>query len=254
MRLVSLGSGSKGNATLVESNNACLLVDCGLSVRELKRRMGEVNRQPEDLSGILLTHEHSDHRRGVLAVARKYSVSVYMTAGTAAAMKGELSETEAIEIVCGDNTLPIEDIGVTPVAVPHDAREPVQYLFASRGVTLGVLTDLGSITPHVLASYGRCDGLLLEANHDSAMLAEGPYPASLKRRIAGDWGHLSNGQTAALLEALDCSRLQGIVIGHISETNNAQARVEAQLDPYVAGIPAVHYASQEQVTDWLTLE
>lgn len=252
MRLGSLGSGSKGNATLIESDSTCVLVDCGFSVRELKRRLCNQGRDIEQLSAILVTHEHGDHMRGVWPLARRYGLPVYLTAGTAKAAGSTV--TKSTHIVDARTAFKVGNIEVLPVAVPHDAREPVQFIFCAQGRTMGVLTDLGSITAHVVERFRACDGLLLEANHDVDMLAKGPYPHLLKKRVGGDWGHLNNVQAAQLLGHLDTGRLQGVVIGHMSEQNNCPKLVREQMEPLLEGVPSVSYASQDHGADWLTVE
>lgn len=252
MRLVSLGSGSKGNATLVESADACLLVDCGFSLVELTRRMAAVGRHPDQLTAVLLTHEHSDHCRGVAVLGRRYQLPLYMTAGTARA--AQLGDQTSLEVIDSHCDFQVGGIAVTPVPVPHDAREPVQFVFRHQRKALGVLTDLGSVTVHVVESYSDCDGLLLEANHDLEMLAQGPYPYTLKQRVGSDWGHLNNGQAARLLEAMGTERLQGIVIGHMSEQNNRLDQVRAEIEPLLEAVPAVQYAQQRGGGDWLNVE
>ena len=252
MRLISLGSGSRGNATLVESDNACVLVDNGFSISELTKRMARQDRHPQQLSAILVSHEHSDHIRGVFPLARRYSLPVYLTAGTAKSKAAPAGV--AFELIDAHRSFAVEDIEVSPVAVPHDAREPVQFVFRSQGKSMGVLTDLGSITTHVIDSYRHCDGLLLEANHDQNMLAEGPYPYPLKQRVGGDWGHLNNQQAAGMLARIELEQLQGIAIGHISEQNNCLDTVKKCIGPLVENIPQVHYASQLEGTNWLTVD
>lgn len=251
MRFASLGSGSKGNATIVEYQDTCILIDCGFSIKQTEQRLERLNRCPKDISAILVTHEHGDHIRGVLPLAKKYQLKVYMTAGTAKTVGQKLDNVELIdshsEFQCGA-------IRVTPVAVPHDAREPVQYVLRSEKHTLGVLTDLGNITPHVVEQYAQCDGLLLESNHDSAMLANGSYPAALKQRVGGDWGHLNNDQARELLGSIQLEGLQQIVMGHISEQNNSVQRVRDTIADIEAQLPAVHYACQTQGFDWLELQ
>lgn len=251
MRFASLGSGSKGNATLVESGDTCVLVDCGFSVRETERRLARLGREPGDLAAILVTHEHGDHWRGVAPLARKFDLPVYMTAGTARAVKATLPRLSLI-----DRRAPfaVGALAVTAVTVPHDAREPVQFLFRRGPRTVGVLTDLGCITPHVVEHYKDCDGLLLEANHDPAMLAQGPYPPGLKRRVGGDWGHLNNGQAATLLAQVERRRLQKLVLGHISLQNNRQALVAAAIDDYQGELNSVHYACQDEGFDWQLID
>jgi len=248
IRFASLGSGSKGNGTLVESGDTCLLVDCGFSVRETDRRLARLGRSGHDLSAILVTHEHGDHGRGVAALARKYGLPVYLTAGTLRGLQRHAPAAPGI--VCGQQAFEVGGITVTPVTVPHDAREPVQFHFTVAGRRLGILTDLGCITPHVVNSFHDCDGLLLEANHDTGMLGSGPYPAALKRRVGGDWGHLNNGQAVQFLHAVERRRLQVLVLGHISQQNNAVGLVAEAVAPLRQDLHQMHYACQEQGFDW----
>jgi len=252
IRFASLGSGSKGNGTLVEIGDTCVLVDCGFSIRETEKRLGHLGRQPQDISAILVTHEHSDHGRGVAPLAKKYSIPVVMTAGTARALKPE--GLEDLRLVNAQASFSVGGIEVTPVAVPHDAREPVQYVFVRHRLKLGILTDLGCITPHVINSFDGCVGLLLEANHDPELLAMGAYPASLKRRVGGDWGHLNNGQAAGLLARIDRRRLRVLVMGHISQHNNRVDLVRDALAPYQDELPNVHYACQQQGFHWQVVD
>lgn len=251
MRFASLGSGSKGNATLVEWRDTCLLVDCGFSIKETELRLARLERRPEQLTAILVTHEHGDHMRGVMPLARRYNIPVMMTAGTAKAA-GHEART-GITLVADMQELSIGQLRVEPVAVPHDAREPVQFVFRSPENCLGVLTDLGSISPHVVDRYRECDGLLLEANHDTGMLANGPYPYPLKRRVGGDWGHLNNTQSADLLGAINARRLQTLVLGHISRKNNHPDRVRAAVGALTAHVPTVLYACQDAGFPWQVL-
>lgn len=252
LRLASLGSGSKGNGTLVEAGSTCVLVDCGFSIRDTEARLARLGRTPADLSAVLVTHEHSDHGRGVVPLARKYGIPVMLTAGTARALGPE--GLRDVRLISAHEAFILGALQVTPVAVPHDAREPVQFVFSSGGRRLGVLTDLGSITPHVVASFSQCDGLLLEANHDPEMLARGPYPPALKRRVGGDWGHLSNGQCAQLLARVERQRLQVLILGHISQHNNTVALVADAVAPWRDGLHNVHYACQSQGFDWQLID
>ncbi len=252
MRFSSLGSGSKGNATVVEAGDDCLLLDCGFSARELERRLAMLKLDGTRLSGILVTHEHSDHIKGVWTLSRRYQLPVYMTGGTAkvAAAPADID----LHLVTPQQRFRVGGIDVLPVAVPHDAREPVQFIFNYAGLKLGVLTDLGHISSHVLECYQNCDGLLVEANHDLEMLADGPYPYSLKQRVAGDWGHLNNEQTADLLKAVEPHALQALVVGHISQKNNALGAVQAAMASIASEVPEIIYASQDDCVDWLVLE
>lgn len=252
MRFASLGSGSRGNATLVEWRDTTLMVDCGFSVRDTVARLERLGKQPQDISAILVTHEHSDHWKGVLPLARRFAIPVYLTSGCLRSR--EITEVDVrCEIIDSHNEFLVGDLKVIPVPVPHDAREPVQFIFESRRQRLGVLTDLGSVTPHITQQYASCDGLLLEANHDLDMLAEGPYPAFLKERVGGHWGHLNNQQAGRLLADLDGVRLRQLVVGHISEKNNAIHLVKEAIEPNLPSALSPVYATQNQGFDWLTL-
>lgn len=252
MRFATLGSGSSGNATLICSEKQTLLLDCGFALRELERRMARVQLSAEDLSAVLVTHEHGDHCKGVGALARKHGLPVYMTPGTYVSRDfGSIPDLRYVE---GYLPFAIGDIDITPIAVPHDAREPAQYLFSNDNIQLGVLTDLGCITPHVVAAYQRCDALVLEANHDPTLLAIGPYPPSLKRRVGGDWGHLSNQQARQLLDSVQTHRIQQLVVAHMSEKNNSLAQVREALGDIEAVAGGVHYATQDDVSPWFVIK
>lgn len=252
MRFASLGSGSRGNGTIVQSADTVLLVDCGFTLKDSVQRLARLGLTPEQLSGILVTHEHGDHSAGVRVLANRYNVPVYMTAGTARAKA--LSRVANPVIIDSHQGFTVGTIEVTPVAVPHDAAEPVQYVFQSAAFKLGVLTDLGAITPFVVANYRDCDALVLESNHCVDMLARGPYPPSLKLRVGGRYGHLSNHQAASLLQEIDCARLQHLVVAHLSEKNNSLERVAECLAGVIEPINNVLYAGQDEGFDWLTIE
>jgi phosphoribosyl 1,2-cyclic phosphodiesterase len=251
LRFASLGSGSRGNATLVEWEQGSLLVDCGFSVKEAELRLARLGKTAQDLTAILVTHEHSDHIKGVAALARRYQLPIYMTPGTYHSK--DLGELPKLNLVHAYTPFTVSGLHVTPVAVPHDACEPMQFVFEYSGLRLGILTDLGSITPHVEAAYQACDAILLEANHDPFMLASGSYPPSLKQRVGGQWGHLSNQQAAGFLQRLDTDRLQHLVVAHISQQNNSLAVARAVLEPVTKAVKQVTYACQNEGFDWLAL-
>ena len=219
IRFASLGSGSAGNALLVESGATCLMLDCGFGLRDTVTRLQNLAHEPTDITGILVTHEHGDHIGGVFRFARKYAVPVWITHGTWAACQ-ESNAGLDLHIIDSHRSLKIGDLEVQPFPVPHDAREPVQYVFSNATGRLRVLTDVGEITPHVCDVLSACHGLVLECNHDAKMLSASAYPASLKRRINGRYGHLENTAAAALLKKIDCSLLQHLVLAHLSERNN----------------------------------
>lgn len=219
IRFASLGSGSSGNALLVEGGATRLMVDCGFGLRETALRLGRLGIEPGDLAGILVTHEHSDHIGGVFRFARRHALPIWLSYGTLMA-SGDAAREADCRVIDSHVPLAIGDLEVFPYPVPHDAREPVQYVFSDGGLRLGLLTDAGEVTAHMREMLSGCDGLVLECNHDAEMLARSNYPASLKRRIAGRYGHLENKAAAALLAGIDTARLQHVVAAHLSERNN----------------------------------
>lgn len=219
MRFASLGSGSRGNATLVSQEKTTLLVDCGFSARETEKRLQRAGMDASKLTAIVITHEHADHINGIRVLARKYRLPVYATAGTAGCLSADLADL--ITEFSSHEVFNIDDIEVNPFPVPHDAREPSQFVFNDGQHRVGILTDLGMTTPLIEQALSSCDALLLEANHDMEMLDNGEYPDHLKYRVSGRFGHLNNVQSAKLLEKIDTSRLQHIVAMHLSEKNNS---------------------------------
>jgi phosphoribosyl 1,2-cyclic phosphodiesterase len=192
MWLASLGSGSKGNATLVRSEQGCILIDCGFSLKQFEKRLQNLSVSGQDISAILVTHEHSDHASGVARVASKYAIPLCMTVGTARVLN-----IRDYRVISGGQELQLLDLIIDVVTVPHDAAEPVQFVFRqqSQERRLGILTDSGHISEHILQAYDNLHCLLLEFNYDPEMLRDGPYPYSLKQRVAGNHGHLSNHQS-----------------------------------------------------------
>lgn len=253
MRFASLGSGSRGNATLVEAGGARVLVDCGFALCELERRLDLLGVDPHSLDAVLITHEHADHIRGVGALARRYGLPVWASAGTLASGRcGKLPNARVFN--SHGQYIEIEGLQVRPYPVPHDAREPCQFLFAADGLQLGLLTDTGSITQHIVDCLSGCDGLLLEANHDPQMLRRGPYPPRLQARVGGAFGHLSNEQAAQLLARLDHGRLRQVLIGHLSEKNNHPKVVRDRLLEAVPDLESrLTLARQDQITPWIPL-
>ncbi len=219
MRFATLGSGSRGNATLVESQQSRLLIDNGFSVRELERRLAALDVEPSSIDALLLTHEHGDHAKGVASFAVRYGAPVWTTAGT---WRGAgAPEVPRLRLFSGyDSAVAIGCVRVQPYPVPHDTREPRQFALEADGRRLGMLTDAGSITRHMREVLHGCDALILECNHDPDMLRDGPYPPPLQRRVGGRYGHLSNGQAAGLLDTFPTAEIRQLVLAHISEKNN----------------------------------
>lgn len=251
MQIASLGSGSKGNATIINHDKTTILVDCGFSLRQFELRLSRLEIDPQQIDAILLTHEHSDHSNGVARLAKKYNIQVCSTVGTA---RSVFDEGFAYNEICGGEPILIGCFEVLPVTVPHDAGEPVQFVFshADSGRKVGILTDTGHITNHIIKAYDNLDGLLLEFNYDQAMLEAGPYPYSLKQRVSGKLGHLSNEQSINLLRQINTTKLTCLIAAHISENNNSRDIVEQQLNQ-LDTIPAPILASQEAGFGWINI-
>ncbi len=258
MEFASLGSGSEGNATLLKAlsgNGGTLLVDCGFSAKETLNRLSRLGTSVQDIAAILVTHEHTDHIKGVARLANRFKIPVYATWGTwFKKLSGHLDPVLYRQILPEQGFL-IGDISIQAVPVPHDAREPCQFIFESAGLRLGLLTDVGSITPHMIERYQCCDGLMLEFNHDLQMLQDGPYPANLKRRVAGPLGHLNNGQASHLLKKVASQRLQSLVATHVSQKNNHPDLVlETILEAKLCSDSAVTLATQREGFNWMGLQ
>lgn len=229
------------------------MLDCGFAIRETERRLQRLNIAPSDLAGIVVTHEHQDHVGGVFKFARRHKIPVWLTYGTWQAVR---KNSEGVDFqLCRDSEpLSIRDLELTPYTVPHDAREPVQYLVNNGNFRLGVLTDAGRSTPHLVKVLGGCDALMLECNHDRQMLANSAYPPSLKQRIGGPYGHLSNDTSAEILAALDKTNLKTVVGAHLSQQNNTPKLARQALCGAVSGSDVkIMIACQEDGFDWVEL-
>lgn len=251
MRFASLGSGSQGNALLIESGRTRLLLDCGFGLSELGARLARLGLAPTDLTAILVTHEHSDHGGGVAKLACRFDLPVFLTRGTFSALGSEVRAIANRILIDAYTPFTIGGIEVRPYTVPHDAREPVQFVLSDGAVRLGVLTDTGRPTPHIAQALSGVDALMLECNHDLDMLMNGPYPAQLKRRIAGGLGHLANAASAELVCAMDCSRLQHLVAAHLSQQNNTPELARSALAGALGCAPEwITVATQEEGFGW----
>jgi phosphoribosyl 1,2-cyclic phosphodiesterase len=220
VRFACLGSGSEGNGLLVEAGTTRVLIDCGFGVRDAVARLARIGVQPESIDAIIVTHEHNDHVGGVASFAARYQTPVWLTFGTLSAVSERFSGLPRVYGFDTHDAFAIDDIEVRPFPVPHDAREPVQFVCSDGRWRIGVLTDLGVSTAHVEASLSGCDALVLECNHDTEMLARGDYPYALKQRISGRFGHLDNEAAGGLLSRLDNSKLKHVFAAHLSQHNN----------------------------------
>lgn len=257
MKFASLGSGSEGNALLISAasgtTTTTVMLDCGFSLRETERRLARVGKQAADIAAIVVTHEHGDHVGGVFKFARRHGTPVWITRGTYAAVA---SACDGVDLhFCRDgDALAIGDLQLHPYTVPHDAREPVQYVATDGRYRLGVLTDAGQSTSHLVQALHLCDALMLECNHDRQMLADSAYSMSLKRRIGGDYGHLANDTSAEILAALDKSRLKIVVGAHLSLKNNTPELARQALCSVLdAEACEVMIACQEDGFDWISV-
>lgn len=238
------------------------MVDCGFAVKEAVSRLQRVGLQPEEVDAMVVTHEHGDHIGGVFKFSRKFGTPVYLTHGTwRAALRAGLTDTDYLDtgrVVLIDSHSPVTVKGLTlhPFPVPHDALEPIQLLIESAsGFTTGILTDCGTSTPHLVAMLNKAHALILESNHCPDMLSGSPYPPSLKKRVGGDYGHLSNQVACEILSKLDSGRLRFAVAAHLSQTTNSPEVVHAMWKA-VLGPRGVSFeiACQEEGIAWRTLD
>ena len=254
MRFKSLGSGSAGNATLVEAAGLLpfrLLIDCGLGIRQLQHRLGEAGLQPDDIDAMFITHEHSDHIGCARTLSLRHRIPIWMSRGTHAAM-GAPDFDGLLHTARDGRPIDLGGLQLMPFTVPHDAREPLQLTCTDGASKLGVATDLGHATAHVLAHLQSCDALLLECNHDTDLLATSAYPAFLKKRVGGDYGHLSNTAAAEVVQAVNHQRLRQVVAGHLSAQNNRPALVQIALaEALSCGADDIVVARQEDGCRWL---
>lgn len=269
MLFASLGSGSEGNALLVAVGQTKVLMDCGFGLQDTVTRLARLGISPEQLSGIVVTHEHGDHISGVARLARKFNLPVWLTHGTLRStgnicpagarthvFRGTRQAKAFAEIACVREIDPqlafaIGDIEIIPYSVPHDAAEPVQFVFSDGIRRLGVLTDTGSSTAHIEQTLSGCDALVLECNHDAEMLMNSDYPYSLKQRVGGRFGHLNNQEAAGILARLDVSRLQHLIAAHLSRRNNTPALAVRALSAALACDESwVGVATQEDGFAW----
>lgn len=242
MSVSVLASGSRGNAAVVESSKARILVDAGISCRETFKRLKLAGLDPRTISAVVITHEHSDHVYGLATLSKKLDVPVFMTGATHQAWArslrddaGELPKIAKLEVFCAGRSFQVADVSVTPFTIPHDAADPVGFTFRAEGAKIAIATDLGYMPASVCDHLRRCDVLIIESNHDVEMLRVGPYPWSVKQRVMSRVGHLSNDSLAQFFAEEYDGGASHIVLAHLSEHNNhpevARRAAETALGP-----------------------
>ena len=255
MRCASIGSGSKGNALLVEHLDTTILLDCGFTLKQLKAGLEALGKSLTDINAVFITHEHSDHISGIKTLSKNCDADIYMSFGTAVASKS--IKLPRLNYITDGVPILVGSLKVHPITVPHDAREPYQFVVRSnesKEKALGILTDLGSIPPYVADAYKNCDALVLEANYDLDLLRQGPYPPSVKSRVGSDWGHLSNTQAAHFLQQVDQQKLQWLMAAHVSENNNCVNKVTEEFSSNLADKSKLHIATQAQGFSWMAVQ
>jgi phosphoribosyl 1,2-cyclic phosphodiesterase len=249
-----LASGSKGNAIYISDGLTSILVDAGLSGIEIRRRLKSRGLSPKDLDAIVVTHEHSDHIQAVGVLSRQLKLPVYLSRRIEqkTSIGNSLHEIRTFQ---NATTFQINNLVVHPFAVSHDATDPVGFTIGQNGRRIGLATDMGTVTPLVKESLKDCHLLIIEANHDSDMLVNGPYPWPLKQRIQSRIGHLSNKQSKNLLKALQHRHLEHVILAHLSETNNAPQKVLAEVSKVLTDCtPRLTVASQHRCGEVIYLK
>jgi phosphoribosyl 1,2-cyclic phosphodiesterase len=241
-----LGSGSRGNAIYVSDGATAILVDAGFSAREIDRRMRQRGLDPASLSAILVTHEHSDHVRGVERLVRRHRLPVYLTAGTCQEATALHNLPEIHPFACGRD-FRINTLSVRPFSISHDAADPAGFTIGANGSRIGIATDLGQVTALVREHLRGCRLLIVEANHDPDMLMNGPYPWFLKQRIRSRTGHLANHETGRLLAGILHPGLERVVLAHLSETNNTPEKALAAMAALFPGTPVRFDAASQTI-------
>ena len=221
VRLTILGSGSSGNCAYLETDEARILIDAGFSLRQIRQRLATIGRAPENLTGILITHEHADHVHGLVQLSARLHIPVYCNRPTQEAFEYQFGERLDCRLFRTRESFEVGDITVESFDIPHDAQDPVGFLLRTPAGNIGFLTDLGHTTRHVLDRIRSANVLILESNHDIKMLQDCPHrPWSLKQRILGRHGHLSNEAAAEAAEQIMCAELRHLYLGHLSRECN----------------------------------
>lgn len=255
LSICPLASGSKGNAYWLEANGTAMLVDAGLSMRQLALRVGEIDRDLQDIQHIFITHEHSDHIQALRQLLKRYRPTIWASRGTLRVIRSHIPDGASVRMLNGR----VETAGafqVTAIPVSHDAAEPVMFRFAATGMSASIVTDLGIWDEQAAGLVRESDVIVCEANHDPEMLATGRYPAVIKRRIASPRGHLSNEEGAALATEAVAGKTGCVILGHLSESNNSPSLaldVFGEAMARAGAKPRLDIAHQDRPGPWISV-
>lgn len=251
MQIIPLASGSSGNSFLIQGKESALLVDAGLSGKQISQRLEQAGFDPASLKGILVSHGHSDHIKGVGVLSRKFKLPVWINRGTWKAAQGQIGKVHELKIFATGRVFLVDGFRVHPFSVPHDCADPVGFRISVGTAGVGIATDLGTATGLVANLLTGLQVVVLESNHDPAMLRDGPYPWELKQRVRGRLGHLSNPESAELLQRIVTDELQTVILAHMSQTNNtAELALDcacASLNEFLAQKGTICCAYQDEV-------
>jgi phosphoribosyl 1,2-cyclic phosphodiesterase len=249
LRFSSLGSGSSGNACLIQTKQALVMLDCGFSCKETVLRLKRIDVDPKTIDAIVVTHEHNDHFSGVGTFSRKFKVPIWMNYGTYRSKS--IGKLEQLTIFDSNQSFYINDLHLQPFPVPHDSREAVQFIFSCNNKKLAIVTDLGHVSVHVKSMLKEINALVIEANHDYDMLWAGGYSQRLKHRVSGNYGHLNNHQAAELVKSLDYNLLQHLIVAHLSSENNTPEKTRATFEQVLNIMPKqFEIANQSKGYSW----
>jgi phosphoribosyl 1,2-cyclic phosphodiesterase len=251
MKITPLASGSTGNSFLIQTDSAAVVVDAGLSGKQMQERIASAGTDPAELKGIIVSHGHSDHIKGVGVLSRRYKIPVWMNQGTWRVAESNLGKLHALEFFETGRIFQVAGLRVHPFSVPHDCADPVGFRISYGTCRMGIATDLGAATGLVAGVLAGVQVVVLESNHDPVMLRDGPYPWELKQRVRSRLGHLSNGESASLLQRIVSDELKAVILAHMSETNNrsdlALGCARESLRDFLENDGVVYCASQDKV-------
>jgi len=256
MKFCSLGSGSMGNSYVVAHDEQILLIDCGFNISEFQKRLKKLEIDPLSVTALLLTHEHNDHSKSIFSIAYKYNLPIYLTHGTFKMCKKKINTNKDNKFIFIKllEDFKIGKINITPIPVPHDAREPVQFKFEYCHKKIAIISDLGFGNQMLIDQIKKVDALILESNHDDSLLAKSKYPKSLKDRISGKYGHLSNTESAKILDLIDTKNLLWLGASHLSKENNTFDLVKSSWRKVLKNNSiGINIIEQDNVTNWVTI-